>query len=63
MSAVSSLFLLLTKGLYKIRRMKLQTFEVEGIFFSTNVSDKCFLREACGKQVSGGKRLLGTYST
>ena len=34
---------------------------MEGIFFSTNISHKCFLRKACGKQVSGERRLLGTY--
>ena len=63
MSAVSSLFLLWTKGSYKIRQMKLQNVEMEGIFLSTNVAHKCFLTEACGKQISGERSLLGTYGT
>ena len=63
MSAVSSIFSLLTKGSYKIREMKCRMFEMEEIFFSTDVSNKSFLREACGKQVSGKRGLLGTYST
>ena len=33
---------------------------MEEIFFSTSVSEQCFLSEACGKQVSGKRRLLGT---
>ena len=36
---------------------------MEGIFCSTNVSHKCFLREAHGKQISGERRLLDTYGT
>ena len=36
---------------------------MEGIYFSTNVAHKCFLREACGKQISGERRLLSTYGT
>ena len=63
MSAVSSLFLLLKKGSCKIKEMKQQNVWNGGIFFSANVSNKCFLREVCGKQQSGEKRLLGTYST
>ena len=31
---------------------------MEGIFFSANVSNKCFLREVRGKQQSGKRRLL-----
>ena len=63
MLAVSSLFSLLTKGSYKIRQMKLQNVRNRGSFFPTNVAHKCFLREACGKQISRKKRLLGTYGT
>ena len=63
MSAASFLFSLLAKGSYKIDKWNSKTFEMEGIFFSTNVAHKCFLREACGKQISGEKRLLGTYGT
>ena len=33
---------------------------MEGIFFSTNVAHKFFLGEACGKQISGERCLLGT---
>ena len=62
-SLVFSLFSLLTKGSYKIREMKLQNVWNGEIFFSTNISNKSFLRETCGKQVSGKRRLLGTYST
>ena len=36
---------------------------MEEIFFSANVSNKCFLREVCGKQQSGVRHLLVTYST
>ena len=63
MSAVPSLFLLLTKGSYKIRELKLQNVSNGENFFSANVSNKCFLREANEKQVSGGRRLLDRYST
>ena len=62
-SSIFLIFALTEKGSYKIRQMKSRTFEMEGIFFSTNVSHKCFLREACGKQISGERRLLGTYGT
>ena len=47
----------------KLDKQNSRTFEIEGILFSTNVSHKCVLREACGKQISGERRLLGTYGT
>ena len=52
----------LKKGSCKIKEMKLQSVWNGGNFFSANVSNNvCFLREVCGKQQSGERRLLGTY--
>ena len=63
MSALFSLFLLLKKGSCKNRNETAKRLKWRIIFFSTNGSNKCFLTEACGKQVSEERRLLGAYGT
>ena len=58
MSAVSSLFLLLKKGSCKNRNETAKRLKWRIFFFY-----KCFLTEACGKQVSEERRLLDAYGT
>ena len=38
----------------KLEKWNCRTFEMDEIFFYTNISNKRFLSKACGKQVSGG---------